>query len=75
MANARESRNDAVTILLEKVAGEDTCQKDITASSPEALINGLALLIVIGARMLAIPETTLLSILAAQLFGQEGDTA
>ena len=71
MPKTEERRDDAVTILLEKVAGADTFQKDITASSPAALVNGLAVLIVVSARMIGVSEERLFSILAAQLFGSE----
>lgn len=69
MGNTTGRREDAVMILLEKVAGEETCQKDISASSPDALVNGLGMLIIVSARMIGIPEQDLMSILAARLFG------
>ena len=65
-----KGREDGVTILLEKVAGVDTCRKDIQATSPEALINGLGILVITSARMMGVDEQTLMAVLAARLFGQ-----
>ena len=63
--------DDAVRIRLEKVAGSDGFSREVEASSPLALIKGLAVLMLECAGMMNMPVSRLYAVLATVLFAPE----
>lgn len=70
MDKAAERMTDDVRIRLEKEPGTNTFRQEIEASSPAALIYGLARLIVECAKMMGIPADRVFAVLATVLFGE-----
>lgn len=75
MRSMEERRMDGVKILLEKRPGADNFSREIEATSPEALLNGLCMMIVLCARLTGLHEKELLAVIAAQLFAEEAEDA
>lgn len=66
---------DAVDISLIKEAGATSCKRHFTASSPEAAINALGILVADVADILEMPVGHILSVLATVLIGSAGSGA
>ena len=62
---------EEVRITLEKLPGMDTFRREISASSTEALVNGLAALLIASAGMLEVPVSRVFVKLAKVLFSPE----
>ena len=62
---------DAVRIRLEKTAGSDGFSREVEASSPLALVKGLAVLMLECAGMMNMPVSRLYAVLATVLFAPE----
>ena len=71
MTMQRDPRADDVTIRLDKRAGEETVEKSLDANSTEALINGMAHLVIECASVLGFSVMEVLAVLATALVPKE----
>lgn len=67
-----ERKEDEVLIHLEKRPGSEQCRREIRASSPRAVVNGLALLVRWTAKLLEMREAEVLALVTVELVGDGG---